>query len=249
MKVLIVEDEAHAAEKLVGILNQLDAEIEVLDICHSVSNTIAWIKNNPSPDLIFMDIQLTDGLSLEVFKKVDISCPTIFITAFDKFAIQAFKVNSIDYILKPYSSDDVKQALEQHQRLQVDNERHTALYRQMAQKLTSNYKTRFFAKLNNNVYSIETTDVQYLKFEDKSTILVDHNNRKFVIDYSLDALTEILDPLSFFRINRQYIISFNSIEKMEISAKNRIEIKLFGVSKKEHVSRAKTNDFKIWLDQ
>lgn len=250
MNILLIEDEITAAKKLISILEKIDKEIHVSEICNAVSSSVNWLKNHPQPDLIFMDIQLTDGISFEIFKQIEINCPIIFVTAFDNFALEAFRVNSVDYILKPYEIEHVKLALQkydsyfQHTDKSIDSD----IYFQLSKLIKPQYKKRFFTKLNHSAYTILTDDIQYFVFEDNATLLINASNKKFVINYSLDALENLLDPNKFFRINRQFIISLSCITKMDISMKNRIDV-FFGRDKHELVSRQKTKSFKDWLDQ
>lgn len=249
MKVLLVEDEINAALKLNNILMKISSNITILEVCDSVESTSLWLNNHDQPDLIFMDIQLSDGISFEIFKQVTITCPIIFITAFNNFAIQAFEVNSIDYILKPYSIDQVTLAIEKYKtfHLKPAIKHNSTLFEELAKNYKPNYKTRFYTKLNHSVFAIQVEDIQYFIFEDNATILVNNDFKKFVLNYSLDALEKLLDPTRFFRINRQFIISFGSIIKMDISLKNRIQVNLKN-DQREMVSRVKTKDFKDWLD-
>ncbi len=251
MNVLIVEDEIKAVNKLKRILKELDLGIAISGTCSSVSETIEWLNTNNIPDLIFLDIQLSDGISFELFKQIKIECPIIFVTAFDEFAIQAFKVNSIDYILKPYSIKEIKNSLDKLNNLSktFNSSERELLYKELAKTFQPKFKTRFFTKLNNQIYSINSEDVITFKYEDSSTVLTDKDQRKYIIDYSLDALEKLLNPLHFFRINRQFIISYKSISKMMIDAKNRIKVHLINEEKTEDVSRAKTKEFKEWLNQ
>jgi DNA-binding LytR/AlgR family response regulator len=249
MKVLIVEDDPHASLRLSALLNKIDASISILGICQSVKETSEWLKTKEYPDLIFLDIQLSDGISFELINISKIDCPIIFVTAFDNYAIEAFKVNSIDYILKPYTTKDLKKAIDKYKDLYskkdfiIDEQ----VIAELKNLFTPNFKSRFFAKINHTVYSIATEDILYFSFEDNATILVNNENRSFVIHYSLDALEGYLDPKLFFRISRKFIIKIDSIKKMNMSSKSRIEVVLKN-NAKEYVSRAKTKDFKTWLD-
>lgn len=249
MKVLIVEDDSHSAERLATILKKTEATIDILAVCESVKEATRWLNKEVYPDLLFLDIQLSDGISFEIFNSVKINCPIIFITAFDSYAIDAFKVNSIDYILKPYTAADIKIALEKYKKLGYGTafKMDEKIISELKKLVIPNYKSRFFAKINHTVYSIASEEILYFNFEDNATVLVNNENRSFVIQYSLDALESYLDPKLFFRISRGFIIKIDSIKKMNMSSKSRIEVVLKN-NVKEYVSRAKTKDFKTWLD-
>jgi DNA-binding LytR/AlgR family response regulator len=249
MKILIVEDDLLAVSRLETILSKIDENINILQVCKTVKDTISWLKNNTQPNLMFLDIQLSDGVSFEIFKSVEITCPIVFITAFDNYAIEAFKVNSIDYILKPYSLDDVKNALLKYKNLQK-NEIFTfnkSLFDELIQSIPLNYKSRFFSTINHTIYSIPIEEILYFNFEDGATTLVNINNKIFVLNYSLEALEKYLDPNLFFRINRKFIIKIDSIKKMNLLSKSRIQVVLNN-NVKEVVSRSKSRSFKTWLN-
>jgi len=250
MKILILEDEIPAAKKLETMLFKIDPTIKILDVCESVEHAIRWFERHASPDLIFMDIQLTDGISFEIFNQIEITSPIIFVTAFDNFAIDAFRVNSVDYILKPYSVEQLRAALEKYKNYFQTNQtkNNPQVYEQLGHLFQPTYKKRFFTKLNHSAYSVLTDDILFFVSEDNATVLVNKENKKFIINYSLDTLEKLLDPSVFFRINRKYIIHISSITKMEISLRNRIDI-FFQKDNHELVSRVKTRSFKEWLDQ
>ncbi|MEZ4874648.1 MAG: LytTR family DNA-binding domain-containing protein [Flavobacteriaceae bacterium] len=248
MKILIVEDELHASKRLSGMLEKV-AHVQIVGVCTSVTETLSWLEVNDPPDLLFLDIQLSDGTSFEIFEKTTLFSPIIFVTAFNHYAIEAFKLNSIDYILKPYLQRDIEKALikyqkiYQNQKFQIEKEVLEALKK----SFFPNYKSRFFAKLNHTVYSIAAEEILYFQFEDHATLLRSKEGKAFVINYSLDTLEKELDPKRFFRINRKTIIHIDSIKKMEVLSQSRIDVTLLN-NQKEVVSRAKTKDFKTWLD-
>jgi len=249
MEILIVEDDLLAVARLETILAKIDQGINILHVCKTIKDTINWLKNNKQPNLIFLDIQLSDGVSFEIFKSIEITCPIIFITAFDNYAIEAFKVNSIDYILKPYSLKDVKNALLKYKNLNQKEpfNFNKGLFDELIQSIPLNYKSRFFSTINHTIYSIPVDEILYFNFEDNATILVNVDNRSFVINYSLDALEKYLDPKMFFRINRKFIIKIDSIKKMNLLSKSRIQVILKN-NIKEVVSRSKSRSFKTWLN-
>ncbi|MCB0456138.1 MAG: LytTR family DNA-binding domain-containing protein [Flavobacteriaceae bacterium] len=248
MNILIVEDELHAAKRLLGMLKKVE-NVCILDVCTSVKETLSWLEANDPPDLLFLDIQLSDGISFEIFEKTTLLSPIIFVTAFNHYAIEAFKLNSIDYILKPYLQADIEKALDKYRKIypvknfSIEKEVIEALKK----SFFPNYKSRFFVKLNHTVYSIAADDILFFQFEDQATVLRSKEGKSYVINYSLENLEKQLDPKKFFRINRKTIIHMESIKKMEVLSQNRIDITLLN-HQKEIVSRAKTKDFKIWLD-
>jgi len=249
MNVLIVEDEKQAALRLQAILTNIDKAINIMAFTTSVKETIHWLQKNEKPDIIFLDIQLSDGTCFEIFDKISITIPIIFVTAFNKYAIDAFKVNSIDYILKPYSEKEVKRAINKFKKIHKNKENisYEKLYNQLSTYIKPTYKTRFFTRINRKIYTVLSKNIQYFYFEDNATILVDNNNKIYVINYSLENLENLLDPILFFRINRKTLININSITSINIFSKSRIEVTLHD-AKKEIVSRSKTPAFKKWLD-
>lgn len=249
MKILLVEDEKQAALRLQSTLHKVDSSINIVGVCSSIKETLQWFKSHVTPDLMFLDIQLSDGVSFEIFKSLQIDCPIIFVTAFNNYALEAFKFFSLDYILKPYSQKDIQFALDKFQKLK--NSQSPSINRKTFTELTKilvpQYKTRFFARINHTVYSIPISEIIYFTFEDNATILLRKDQKSFVINYSLDTLEEFLNPKQFFRINRKYIIQIDSIVKMNIISKSRIDVVLINNSK-EMVSRSKSKNFRTWLD-
>ncbi len=253
MNVLIVEDEQLAALKLQKALNQIQPEIEILSIEESVSGVVKWLENNPDPDLMFLDIQLADGVSFEIFKTIKKPIPVIFITAFDEYTLQAFRLNSIDYILKPFNTEDIKRALEKFDQVQSKRnykENLEAVMQSMQERFQKNYKSRFFVKQNSNLHSIPTEEVSHFESQEGLVVLINNMERKFAIDYSLEDLEKCLDPDLFFRANRQVLINFSAIKSMKPFGQSRIQVHLKNKSIEPFlISRARTKDFKDWLDR
>lgn len=252
IKILIIEDEEPAAKRLQKMILDLEPEAKILDNIVSVSSGIKWLTINPMPNLIFSDIQLSDGLSFQIFKEVDINCPVIFTTAYDQYAIEAFKVNSIDYLLKPIKKDDLQTALNKYKKI-FTGEKNTGvdikkIMEAFTTSGTSNYKTRFIVRYGEHIKTIKIEEVAYFYTEDKINFLSTSEGRRYTIDYNLDSLESMLDPKVFFRINRQYIISIHSIKEMFAYTKSRVLIKLNPVAKHETiVSTERSGDFKLWL--
>ena len=250
INILIIEDEEPAANRLKKMVTELQPGANVLENIVSVNSAITWFKENPLPDLIFSDIQLSDGLSFEIFKNVEVQCPVIFITAYDQYAIDAFKVNSIDYLLKPIKKDDLQAALNKFNKL--NNKDAPALdINKVLEAFTpskTDYKTRFIVRYGEHIKTIKIEEAAYFYTEDKINFLTTNEGRRYTIDYNLDNLESVLDPKVFFRINRQFIISIHAISEMFTYSKSRVLVKLIPPSKHETiVSTERSGDFKLWL--
>lgn len=251
MKVLIVEDEGIAADRLIQLLEQLDASIEVVEHLDSVKSVVEWFESHATPDLAFFDIQLADGLSFEVFEQVEVSCPIIFTTAYDQYAIEAFKVNSIDYLLKPMMEADLQRALEkfQKQKQPAQTVDISALMNLMQQQ-TKSYKERFVIKVGEHLKSVLTEEVEIFLSENKATYLLSKDNKRFIIDFTLDQIQEAVDPKSFFRINRKYLIHIDGIRDIITYSNSRLKLELHHFNADDLiVSREKVVLFKEWLDR
>ena len=250
MKILLIEDEDPAAKRLQKMLQEAIPDAEVTDNIVSVSSGIKWFKENDLPDLIISDIQLSDGLSFEIFKAVEILCPVIFTTAYDQYAIEAFTVNSIDYLLKPIKKEELAAALHKFNKIKpvasaIDIQQLLKSFTNPSQE----YKKRFVVRYGEHIKTINIEDLAFFYTEDKVNFLTTKEARRFAIDYNLDSLENMLDPKSFFRINRQYIISIHSIAEMFAYSKSRVLVKLNPSAKHETiVSTERSADFKLWLD-
>ncbi|MFY9152689.1 MAG: LytTR family DNA-binding domain-containing protein [Prolixibacteraceae bacterium] len=251
-KVLIIEDEKPAAEWLRNLILKFDSRISILKVIDSVTSAVDWFNQNSSPDLVFMDIQLADGLSFEIFERVQISCPVIFTTAYQEYAIKAFKVNSIDYLLKPISFPELEAAFKK-----FGNQYSHAvspivtieLLSKVKEMLRKPYKTRFVIKVGEHLKSIEVEDILFFYSLDKASYLCTSDFKTYLIDYSLDRITEMVDDHQFFRINRKYILSNQSIADIVHYSNSRLKIKLKKPGEESIiVSRDKVASFKEWLD-
>ncbi len=252
MKILIIEDEAPAAQRLEKLLKEIEPGSIILESIVSVATAVKWLNQNPAPDVIISDIQLADGLSFEIFKTVPTLCPIIFTTAFDQYAIEAFKVNSIDYLLKPIKKEDLTIAINKMKQLAAANQTLPLDINKLLQALApagnTNYKNRFVVKFGEHLRTIETKDIVYFYTEDKINFLTTKEGRRYTTDYNLDTLESMLDPKIFFRINRQYIICIHAIAEMFSYSKSRVLIKLTPPAKHETiVSTERSGDFKLWL--
>jgi two-component system, LytTR family, response regulator len=254
MKVIIIEDEVPAAEKLERYLQKYDASIEVAAKFDSVANSVSWLKDNQDTvDLIFMDIQLIDGLSFQIFQQVQIRKPVIFTTAFNEFALDAFKVNSIDYLLKPITFTDLSAGLKKFETLKqhflVGNTQGEKIQQAFSSMKTKEYKNRFMVKLGEHIRSITSDQISVFYADGRDVYLVTTQGRKFIIDYTLEALEDILDPVLFFRLNRTFILNINAIKDVLVYSNSRLKITLLQEFDKEIiVSREKVGEFKEWFD-
>jgi DNA-binding LytR/AlgR family response regulator len=249
MNVLILEDETLAADKLESTLLELQPEWRVVSRIKSISSAVEWFESNPHPDLIISDIRLLDGLCFEIFAKVKVEKPVIFTTAYDQYAIRAFEVNSIDYLLKPVQKDKLKTALA---KLQVPKDTPPD-YNEVLNYIKSNktsYKSRFMVRLGQRIIAVPSEKIAYFYSESKLTYIVTLDAKKFPLDQPLDELMDLLDPKRFFRANRQFIVAFDSIAEIHPYFKGRIKIVLQPKSDEEIViSSDRTPEFKKWIDQ
>ena len=250
MKIAIIEDEVLSAEKLERYLMKYDSTNEVVAIIPSIEEAVKWFKNGDNEhDVIFMDIQLTDGLSFEIFRQVTIKKPVVFTTAFDEYAIDAFKVNSIDYILKPITFTDLSGAMSKLNSMKdLFRMNHViANVEQMMEK--KKLKDRFLVRLGNHIHSIKVEDIYLFFAEGRTVYLVTNAHKKFVLDYKLEDLTNILNSMDFFRVNRTFIVNINAIEDVVVYSSSRLKITLKVQTEKEViVSREKVGRFKKWFE-
>jgi len=250
MKVLIFEDETLAADKLQATLLELQPDWQVVSRIKSVGSAVEWLESNPHPDLIITDIRLLDGLAFEIFAKVKVEKPVIFTTAYDQYAIRAFEVNSIDYLLKPVEKEKLKNALA---KVHISKEPPIPDYNEVLNFIKANktsYKSRFMVRLGQRIIAVPSEKIAYFYSENKLTYIVTLDNKKFPMDQPLDELIDLLDPVRFFRANRQFIVAFDSIAGIHPYFKGRIKIVLQPKSDEEVViSSERTPDFKKWIDQ
>lgn len=250
MKVVLIEDEEPASERLKKLLLQLDPNIDILQTLVSIKTSVTWLKDN-SPDLIFMDIHLADGLSFEIFKEVRISCPVIFTTAYDQYALQAFKVNSIDYILKPVKKEDLQAAIDKFNAWFKKNEKYPIDYQKLLEALEkgkTEFQKRIIIRYGDIIKAVEIKDVAYFYTQEKIDYLRTKDGIEYPIDYHLDELEEILDSKIFFRINRQFIVNYAAIDKMVSFSKSRVKLILKpAISHETIVSTERSPNFKQWL--
>lgn len=252
MNVLIIEDEPQAAQRLEKVILELESSWRVVEKLESVKHAVQWLKNHTSPDLIFMDIQLADGLSFEIFEIHEVHAPVIFTTAYNEYALKAFKVNSIDYILKPVDKDELKTAIEKFKRLTTPVSQQKMLdgIAHAMQLLTLKYRERFMIKTGEHLKSIETTSILYFFSQEKVSLCHTQEGRSFILDFTLEQIEEMVDPRRYFRINRKYLVSAPAILDMTSYTNSRLRLSLKGSHDNDViVARERVQEFKSWLDR
>ena len=250
MKIVIIEDENLSAEHLTVLLNKMELTIATITYFDTINASVTAFKEGLIVDLIFMDIHLADGNSFEIFNQIQLEIPVIFTTAFDNYAIQAFKQNSIDYLLKPIAFEDLEFAIKKFKKQQQQvNKNLVSSIANAYQQINKEYKTRFLVKLGQTIDTIPTEEIHHFETKESLSFLVTNKGNHFSIDYTLDQLEAILQPKNFFRINRKVIINIQSIEKVSTYFNSRLSIAInFLENDAKIVSRDRVNDFKKWLD-
>jgi DNA-binding LytR/AlgR family response regulator len=269
MNILIVEDEELAAKKLAKAVTALDEEAHIMGVTDSIQTTVDWLEEHPRPDLILMDIELTDGQSFEIFNLTEVKSPVIFTTSYDEFALKAFKVNSVDYLLKPIQKEDLQAALDKYRRLKQAFAQPVAaanantaetgtgagvgsleqIIRELQQKLQpKEYRKRFLVKQGQKLISIETEEIAYFYSDGRVNFFKTADNRKYITDYTMEELEEMLDPVQFHRISRSFYVSIKSVAQIHDYFGNRLILELKPTLEKDAiVSREKVADFKKWM--
>ncbi|WP_420316295.1 LytR/AlgR family response regulator transcription factor [Ekhidna sp.] len=253
MKVLIIEDEAPAFRRLEKILFEIDPSIEIIEVLDSVEDTVKWLKNHERPDLALMDIQISDGISFQIFDEVEVKCPVIFTTAFDEYLLKAFKVNSIDYLLKPIKKEDLEQSLIKYRNLQntfSQNGLDMAALLSQINLTEQKYKSRFLVKQGEKMMAIRSEDIVCFQSKHGVVHIVTKNEKTYLSDFTLDELTHQLDPQSFCRANRQFIVNANYITTVHKHFKGKLLVEVAHFSDEQIlISSEKATSFKQWLDQ
>ena len=250
MKILIVEDEELAVKKLQKTLATVDPEANVVGTTDSIKSTVQWLKENPKPDLILMDIELADGQSFEIFNITEVKSPVIFTTSYDEYALKAFKVNSVDYLLKPIQKEELQAALNKFKQIKgIADINIDSLVKELQQKLQpKEYRKRFLVKYGQKLVSVEIDEIAYFYSDGRLNFFKTGDNKKFVVDYTMDELEEMLDAEKYFRISRSFYVSVNSIDKIDDYFGNRLVLGLKpAVDKEALVSREKVTEFKKWM--
>lgn len=251
IKIIIIEDEKPSARRLQRMLSHIGIEAQAM--LHSVSESVAWFETNEHPDLILLDIQLSDGLSFEIFERVEVKSAIIFTTAYDEYALKAFKLNSIDYLLKPIDDEELETAIEKFKNnhaaphdLLVDINQIKKL---LINPLDRNFKKRFTIKVGQHLRVVDTEGIECFYSEEKATYCHTLDRKNYLMDFSLEQLEEILDPLKFCRVNRKFIINMDGISDIISYTNSRLQVKLKHFSEQEIiVSRERVKNFRKWLE-
>jgi two-component system response regulator LytT len=252
MNVLIIEDEMLAAERLKLLIKQYDPSITVQACLDSIEDSVRWLQTKPAPDLLLVDIQLSDGPSFEIFKKVPIQKPVIFTTAYDNFALDAFQLFSIDYILKPITAEALATAFNKYKGLSTSffKADYTLLTEQLKENFTNKYRNRFLAKVGQRSFFIKSEEVACFIADNKIVTLLDKEGNRYLVNYTLEKLEPLLDPNNFFRLNRKVIVHSDAIEQVKPYFNNRLKLLVKGVNPTDEiiVSRERVIDFKLWAE-
>jgi DNA-binding LytR/AlgR family response regulator len=249
MNVIIIEDEALTAQRLAGMLEKYSKDVRILATLPSVAESVDWLRKHDAPDLLLMDIHLEDDLCFKIFDLAPVISPVIFTTAYDEYMVQAFKVNSIDYLLKPINYTELTAALDKYKAIKTQYAKpdFDTLLQYIGQR-KPDYRKRFMLTIGTKIRSIETAEVAYFYSDEKITFLVTREGQNLPIDFSLDKLAVQLDPEQFFRISRQFLVGFNAIETVHTHFKGKLKLDLKPKSKIEvFVSGDRMTDFKEWL--
>jgi DNA-binding LytR/AlgR family response regulator len=253
VNILIIEDEPQAAKRLQTLVSELLPASTILDTIDSIKKSVMWFKSNASPDLVLMDIQLADGLSFQIFEQCEVPCPVIFTTAYDEYALQAFKVNSIDYILKPVDKDELNAALNKLTKLSSSAGSNRAIMENIGQvvsMLSKKYKERFVIKVGEHLRTIDVKKILYFYSQDKATFCCTGEKRNYILDYTIEQLEELVDPADFFRVNRKYLVRADSLLDIISYTNSRLKLVLKESTDTDViVARERVQEFKEWLDR
>ncbi|MDZ7738181.1 MAG: LytTR family DNA-binding domain-containing protein [Bacteroidales bacterium] len=250
MQVLIIEDERPASQKLQRMLNELDESIDIAGPLESVEDAINWFLANQAPDLVFMDIQLDDGICFEIFENISIETPVIFTTAYDNYALKAFKVNSVDYLLKPIDRQELEKAIDKFKMIHAGNIDFSKIEK-ILKRISPERKERLLIKTGMHYRSIQITDINCFFTREKSVFINKGGTNDYAVDFSLDKAEKMTDPKRFFRVNRNYIINFTAIRDIIAYSSSRLKIIIDGCHGDNDiiVSRERVADFKKWMDR
>lgn len=252
MTILIVEDEQLAQERLQHLIKTYDAAINIVGCLESVEETVQWLNTKPHPDLILLDIHLSDGESFEIFRRTTTQKPVIFTTAYENYAIDAFKLFSVDYILKPITAEGLAAALNKYKNLTAAfaPKDYQLLMEQVKDNFSINYKSRFLAKVGQRLFFIAAAEVAYFAADNKIVFLIDKEGNRFVINTTIEKLEAELNPKDFFRLNRKIIINAGAIDQIKPYHSNRLKLLVKGIPVAEEIiiSRERVADFKQWAD-
>lgn len=248
MRILIIEDEQAAVRRLQKLLTDIDPQNEIIAALSTIEAAVEWFGENTPPDLVLMDIHLADGSSFEIFEKADITAPVIFATAYDEYALKAFKVNAIDYLLKPIKANELEQAIQKVTRKPKKNDSADGLIQKLTEAGFIKKSRRILVRMGQSIKLVDLDQVAYFYSKDKISFAVLPGNKRYPLDQSLDQIEQSLDPNSFFRINRQFIVKMTSIEEMIAYSKSRVKLKLNPHTEEDAiVSKERSPEFKKWL--
>lgn len=252
MDILIIEDEQLGVEKLSRLLLSIDSSINIVGNTRSIKSSVEWLLQHEHPDIILMDIELTDGQSFEIFNHVTIKSMVIFTTSYDEYALQAFKVNSVDYLLKPIKKEELKNALDKYQLWQQKFSASTLnveqLIHELKQQQPKSFRSRFLVKIGQKLLSVETREIAYFYAEERLSYFITWNKQRYIVDYTIEDLKQMLDPHEFYRANRAFILHIKSIAKIHNYFNGKLKLELQPATDKEVlISREKSMEFKEWL--
>ncbi len=248
MKILIIEDEQAAVRRLQKLLSEIDSNYEVIDSLSSIETSVEWFQTHPAPDLVLMDIHLADGSSFDIFERVDISAPVIFVTAYDEYALKAFKVNAIDYLMKPIKQNELESAILKVSKKHKKADEGSDLILRLQEAGFIHRSKRLLVRMGQNIKLIDLDNVAYFYSKDKISFAILPGNKRYPLDQSLDQIEQMVDPTHYFRINRQFIVKMESIEEMVTYSKSRVKLKLIPPSEEDAiVSKERSPEFKKWL--
>jgi DNA-binding LytR/AlgR family response regulator len=255
MKIVIIEDEFPAAERLENLIKNIDTKVEVLSVLESVSSARTWFATHPLPDLIFADIQLSDGLSFEIFDSFPVHSPVIFTTSYDEYALKAFKVRSVDYLLKPLKPQELAAALDKFRDMHVpaSREEYALKMESLVDTLLGSvkkYKTCFLVKFRDQLIPVQQKQISYFYYHKRLVCLVQRDGKQHLVDHTVEALSELLDPALFFQINRQFIVHILAVSRIHTHFNGSLKLQLAPKTEEEViVSRDRTKAFKEWLER
>lgn len=249
MKAVIIEDEIMAAESLRSLIAQIDDTVEIVTVLQTIEDSVEWLENNPHPDLIFVDVHLADGSSFSIFEKAEVRCPIIFTTAYDEYALKAFELNSIDYLLKPVNRNDLQRAINKYHTFKGDNDNYQKLLNNIVSQMSrqERYKEYFLVPERDKLVPLASKDIAYIYIDLKIVKAVSYSEKVYYMNNTLDELVNMLNPKDFFRANRQYIIAHDAVKDVSIWFGNKISINMkVPVDEKIIISKAKVAEFKKW---
>jgi two-component system LytT family response regulator len=251
MKALIIEDETVAAQSLQSLIHKIDSEIEIVAILQTIDESVEWFQTSAAPDLVFMDIYLADGSAFTIFENIEIPCPVIFTTAYDEYALKAFKVNSIDYILKPVSRSDLEKAIRKYRDFTFRPQENNELINKLLDNIKSNqdaFRTNFLFAVGDKLVPVAAQDIAVIFIDNDSLKAITVSGQIFYIDKTLEEWMQMLNPHQFYRANRQYIVARRAIKDISIWFAGKLSVNLvIDTPERILVSKARAGDFKKWI--